>query len=258
MTFSVYPVSDAAAEAVSQVASGVGPAILWIWAAGVIVGLIWLLTGAWRVRQLRRQSVPAVLGPDIDALRAALAPRAEFRWSSRLQQPVTLGVRNPIVLLPRRFDDLTPDAKRTVACHELLHVVRRDWVWTVLEAHVRTLFWFHPAVWWLIDRVQLLREQVIDELVVARTSSRRDYMLALMLFADSERPTALSSAFLRRGHLKSRLSQLVKEKHMSVATSAVDDGRADADRRRCDDRHGQGSCRSTSAHSRRLARQVAW
>ena len=110
-------------------------------------------------------------------------------------------MRRPVVLLPRRFDELTHDAKRAVACHELLHIKRRDWLWTVLEAHVRALFWFHPAVWWLLDRVQLLREQVIDQLVVERTSTPRDYMLALMMFADGKRPTALSSAFLRRRHL---------------------------------------------------------
>jgi TonB family protein len=81
---------------------------------------------------------------------------------------------------------------------------------------VRALFWCHPAVWWLLDRVQLLREQVIDQLVVERTSTPRDYMLALMTFADGGRHTALSSAFLRRRHLKSRLSQLVREKHMSA------------------------------------------
>jgi TonB family protein len=149
-------------------------------------------------------------------MRVALAPRAEFRWSDDVQQPVTLGVRRPVVLLPRRFNELTHDAKHAVACHELLHIKRRDWLWTVLEAHVRALFWFHPAAWWLLDRVQLLREQVIDQLVVERTSTPRDYMLALMMFADGERPTALSSAFLRRRHLKSRLSQLVKEKHMSA------------------------------------------
>ena len=77
----------------------------------------------------------------------------------------------------------------------------------------------------MIDRIQLLREQVVDELVVARTSSRRDYMMALMMFADSERPTVLSSAFLRRRHLKSRLRELLKESHMSfprlVSTMAV-------------------------------------
>ena len=216
VTFDVLPAQTAAVQTVSNALPLMGPIVLSTWASGVIAGLAWLLMGAYRVRQMRRRSVPAFVEPGLDELRVALAPRAEFRWSDAVQQPVTLGLRRPVVLLPRRFDELTSDAKRAVACHELLHIKRRDWMWTVLEAHVRVVFWFHPAVWWLIDRLQLLREQLIDRLVVERMSTRRDYMLALMMFADSERPTALSSAFLRRRHLKSRLGQLVKENHVSV------------------------------------------
>ena len=225
VTFGALPSGGVADATVTQILPALGAGIAWVWAAGVILGGIWLLAGAWRIRQLRQQSTPAVMAPDVDALRLTLAPRARFRWSHRLQQPVTLGIFRPLILLPRRFGDLTDDARRAVACHELLHVQRRDWLWVVLEAHIRVVFWFHPAFWWLIDRIQLLREQVVDELVVARTSSRRDYMMALMMFADSERPTVLSSAFLRRRHLKSRLRELLKESHMSfprlVSTMAV-------------------------------------
>ncbi len=216
VTFSVLPAQDVAVQTVAKALPTVGPIVLWIWACGAIAGLAWLLAGAYRVRQMRERSTPASLASDIDVMRVALAPRAAFRWSDDVRQPVTFGVRRPVVLLPQRFNELTHDAKCTVACHELLHIKRRDWLWTVLETHVRALFWFHPAVWWLLDRVQRLREQVIDRLVVERTSTPRDYMLALMMFADGERPTALSSAFLRRRHLKSRLSQLVKETHMSA------------------------------------------
>jgi TonB family protein len=215
VTFGVLPSGGVVNATVTEVLPALGPRIAWIWAAGVIFGGIWLLAGAWRIRQLRQQSTPAVMAPDIDALRVTLAPRARFRWSDRLQQPVTLGIRRPLILLPRRFVHLTDDARRAVACHELLHVQRRDWLWVVLEAHVRIVFWFHPGFWWLFDRIHLLREQVVDELVVARTSSRRDYMTALMLFADGQRSTALSSAFLRRRHLKARLRALSKESHMS-------------------------------------------
>jgi TonB family protein len=217
VTFSVLPAQGAAVQIVAQSLPTMGPIVLWVWACGTIAGLAWLLVGALRVRRMRRRSVPAAsLGARLDEMRAALAPHSEFRWSDAVQQPVTLGIRRPIVLLPRRFDALTSDAKYAVACHELLHITRRDWLWTVLEAHVRVVFWFHPAVWWLIDRMQLLREEVVDRLVVERISTRREYMLALMTFADSERPHVLASAFLRRRHLKSRLGELVKESDMPV------------------------------------------
>jgi TonB family protein len=205
--------------AASQVLPAIGGAssFLWVaWACGAGAGLAWLACGAWRIRQLRLRSVPASIGSDIDALRKTLAPRAEFRWSNDLRQPVTLGIRRPLILLPHRFNDLSDDGKCAVACHELLHVRRRDWLWTIVEAHVRAVCWFHPGVVWLVDRIQLVREQVVDELVIDQTSSRREYMSALIMFADSARPTALSSAFLRRRHLKSRIRELLKESRMSA------------------------------------------
>jgi len=220
MAIDVLPVARVMTSgAASQVLPVIGGAssFLWMaWACGACLGLAWLLCGASRLRQLRLRSVPASIGSDIDALRMTLAPRAEFRWSSDLQQPVTLGIRRPLILLPHRFNDLSDEGKRAVACHEILHVKRRDWLWTIVEAHVRAVCWFHPGVLWLVDRIQLVREQVVDELVVGQTSSRREYMRALIIFADSARPTALSSAFLRRRHLKSRIRELLKERRMSV------------------------------------------
>ena len=222
VTFGVLPVDRVmTSNASSPILPRIGEAIPIVWACGAVAGLVWLMAGAWRVRQLRLRSVPAVMGEAIDALRVDLAVNTEFRWSDDLQQPVTLGIRRPLVLLPRRFEDLGDEARCAVACHELLHVKRRDWLWTVIEAHVRALFWFHPGIWWLVDRLQLLREQVVDELVVSRTASRREYLLALMAFADSARPTVLSSAFLRRRHLKSRIRELLKESHMSFRRLAL-------------------------------------
>jgi hypothetical protein len=49
---------------------------------------------------------------------------------------------------------------------------RHDWLNVVAEEIVRTIFWFHPVLWWLIDRIQLSREHVVDEAVVALTKSR--------------------------------------------------------------------------------------
>jgi beta-lactamase regulating signal transducer with metallopeptidase domain len=110
VAFAVLPIEQVANATAAQVLPEVGPAFLWMWASGASVGVIWLLAGAWRIRQLRRRSLRAVLEPHVEALRVAVAPRAEFRWSNELQQPVTLGIWRPLVLLPRRFDDLTLEA----------------------------------------------------------------------------------------------------------------------------------------------------
>jgi TonB family protein len=175
----------------------------------------WLLLGAWRLRQLRLQSVRAPLDAGLDELRRALAPNTQFCWTDHLRQPVAFGVRRPVVLLPRQFATLSSEAQRAVVCHELAHIARRDWAWIVAEEQLRALLWFHPAVWWLIEEVHLSREQVVDQFVVARTGSRKAYMEALLAFADAGPAAAPAIAFLRRRHLAARLAQLSKEVPMS-------------------------------------------
>ncbi len=111
---------------------------------------------------------------------------------------------------------MDPEARRTVVCHELLHVARRDWPWIVVEELARALCWFHPAVWWLVERIQESREQLVDRLVIARIPSKRAYMTALLAFADcGRRPATPATALLRRRHLRSRLRKLAKEPVMS-------------------------------------------
>ena len=59
--------------------------------------------------------------------------------------------------------------QQVVLCHELFHVRRRDWIWVVAEEIVKAVLWFHPAMLWLISRVRLAREEVVDELTVLAT-----------------------------------------------------------------------------------------
>jgi TonB family protein len=216
LSVAFVPVSVADTQAVIVPApAGMHVAILWIWGAGVCLGLARLLAGTWGLRQQRRRSARATLGVELEALRTSLAPHAEFRWSPSLEQPVTFGFLKPVILLPQRFAELSAEAQCAVAHHELLHVARRDWMWIVLEEHLRVLFWFHPAVWWLVEQIQLAREHVIDRLVVSSEVSKRTYMNTLLAFADRGASSSLSIAFLRRRHLKSRFQELLKEPHMS-------------------------------------------
>src|SRR6185437_8698198 len=68
--------------------------------------------------------------------------------------------------------------------------------------------------WWLISRVQLARETVVDELSILTTNARRVYLDTLLAFADD---TGLAStpAFSARRHLFHRVMLLSKEGNMS-------------------------------------------
>src|SRR2546429_7650132 len=67
-----------------------------------------------------------------------------FRSSAQVDSPVTFGFVAPVVLLPERFASLDPRFQSAIACHELLHVHRLDWVHHLGEEILRAVFWFHP------------------------------------------------------------------------------------------------------------------
>ena len=123
--------------------------------------------------------------------------------------------------IPRYAVD--PDGKTP---HELIHVRRRDWLFQLLEEGVRTLLWFHPAIWWLIGRIQLTREQVVDQASVAVIESRERYVEALLAVAIAKSPGIFTPApaFLRRSLLKKRVAQILQESTMVVVpvTPAID------------------------------------
>jgi TonB family protein len=187
-------------------------------AAGIVMRLAWLALGALRLRRLRRRATDAAIG--FDDLKAAIGTAPPILWSSDVPHPVTFGVFRPVVLLPAAIKAIDLPAQRAIVAHELHHVRRRDWCWVIAEEVLRSVFWFHPAMWWLVSRVQLARETVVDELSILATNARRTYLDTLLAFADD---TGLSSspAFSARRHLFHRVMLLSKEGGMSSFRIAV-------------------------------------
>jgi TonB family protein len=183
-------------------------------ALGSILRLSWLGLGLYKLRSLRLSgSTEPAMGVDAD-LQHTLGTRADIRHAAAVNHPVTFGLLKPVVLLPENLRDQSADIRRAVVAHELVHVKRRDWTWLVIEEVVVCLLWFHPAVWWLISRIQLAREEVVDELAILVTGRRKAYVEALLAFADSTSVLPIA-AFARQRHLFRRIALVSKEDVMS-------------------------------------------
>jgi TonB family protein len=185
---------------------------------GIAARFAWIALGMIRLRRVRKRAIEAAAG--FDDLQQAISASAPILWSAEVRHPVTFGVLKPIVLLPIALKTADLAAQRAVVAHELHHVKRRDWGWVVAEEMIRSVFWFHPAMWWLVSRVQLSRETVVDELSILSTNARRTYLDTLLAFAD-DTGLASSPAFSARRHLFHRIMLLSKEGEMSSIRVAV-------------------------------------
>jgi TonB family protein len=181
------------------------------------LGLLRLALGFWRLNHYRRMAFPIVPLPGtLREAQALVSVEAAFYFSGRVESPVTFGWLRPAIIFPRRFERMDENHQRAIACHELLHVARRDWLMNLLEEFLLTLFWFHPAVWWAMRSIRLAREQVVDSNVVALTGACKPYLLALLEMAAAARAMPVPAPlFLVESQLARRVASLVKEVRMS-------------------------------------------
>ena len=195
------------------------PIALLILCAGCAIRAAWLTTGAWTLARLRRTAQRlAPLPAAFREAEARLGVQPGIYVSDRIAGPITFGWRRPVVIVPTSVLEMPPHVQEAIAYHELLHVRRRDWLFEVVEEAVRTVFWFHPAMWWLIGRIQLSREQVVDGAAVGLTDSKERYIDALLLVALNKSRVSLVPAplFLRRSLLRQRVAQILQETTMTT------------------------------------------
>jgi TonB family protein len=196
-----------------------GERLLFVLALGIGARLIWLAVGGYGLWRLRRHSVPLDALPDpINSARARIPVHARFYVSDRISGPITFGVIRPAIVLTPGICAMPAHVQEAIACHELLHVQRRDWLYEVLEAAVVTVLWFHPAIWMLIGRIRLAREQVVDEATIRLTDSRERYVESLLAVARARLFPSFSPAspFLRRHLLKKRVARILQERTMTT------------------------------------------
>ena len=179
---------------------------------GTGLRLLWLGLGLYRLRRYRATALPLEQADDCFAdMRLDLAPETEILISSNVTSPVTFGLRNPVILLPDRVAGLAKAERLSIVCHELIHIRRHDWAIAIAEELVRSMLWFHPAIWWLLGQIQLTREQVVDQEVIRYTGDRDRYLDALLAIASLRLSADLAPAplFLKKHHLRQRVESIV-------------------------------------------------
>ena len=185
---------------------------------GVLIRLSWLAIGLARLRSYRRKARQiSPLSALIEKLQSLTGARVRICLSTKIHSPVTFGVSRPVILLPAGFLEMEEKHQEAIACHELLHVRRSDWLFTLLEEAIRSFFWFHPAIWWVLGRIQLAREQVVDRRVIEITQARKPYLEALAQMASARLHPQASAVlpFSRKPHLTQRVARIIRNAPIS-------------------------------------------
>src|SRR5262249_409054 len=143
-----------------------------IWVAGVVVLLVRLVGGWWRVRRLHRNALATKASKWHTACRRiasqlGLPAAAHVIESTLVDVPMLLAGLRPVIILPvAALAALTPSQVEAILAHELGHIRRHDYFVNLLQTLAETLLFYHPAVWWLSRRIRVEREHCCDDVAV--------------------------------------------------------------------------------------------
>jgi beta-lactamase regulating signal transducer with metallopeptidase domain len=126
-----------------------------------------------------------------------------------LEAPAVIGWFRPVVFLPlTALTGLSEDQLQAVIAHELAHIQRLDSFVNAFQVVVETLLFYHPAVWWLNQRIRLERENCCDDTAIALCGNAVEYARALTLMEEWRVAPAMAMA-ANRGPLSARIMRLL-------------------------------------------------
>ncbi len=229
-TFAVLPVSDDRAAPLTEPASlwaglqdAIRPAMPWlvaVWLLGVFCLSARTVGGWWMIQRIRRASMVRVPASARDSF-AQLSLRLGIWWSVDLRicecisSPLAIGIVRSLVLLPASaLTSLSPEQLEVVLAHELAHIRRADYLWNMLQTMIETLFFFHPAVWWIGRNLRQQRELCCDDIALECCADPLIFATALLRL-EEERSSRLHLAMALDGHqpggLRARIGHMLGE-----------------------------------------------
>lgn len=187
--------------------------VVGLWSAGVLLGLVRLVSGAghgWRLRRGARCAPGWMVARAASMAReVGLARTPRVLVSEGVDGPGTLGALSPVILVPGDIGDWSPDAVDAALLHELSHLQRRDYVMHLLAGVVRALYWINPAVHYAERRLDRERERACDDGVVHRAGDPVGYAEVLLGFALRSRSPLPVLPLATRSSLAERVRSLL-------------------------------------------------
>ncbi len=191
--------------------------MLWLveaWFLGVLLLSLRTAGGLFLIERMRRKEIK-VVGAELYARCLVLQRRMGLDRvircceCHRLDAPAVLGWFRPVVLLPvRALTGLTEEQIEAVIAHELAHIRRFDCFVNLFQIATETLLFYHPAVWWMSQRVRAEREHCCDDEAIAICGDAVNYARALTLMEEWRTAPALMMA-ANRSPLAERVVRLL-------------------------------------------------
>lgn len=131
--------------------------------------------------------------------------------------PFTIGIINHKIFLPNRT--FTEEEAEFILKHELVHCKKKDYVYRKALSLLGTIYWFNPALTYLIDYCVDVNEMACDETVLDKEPKKRRSFYANMMLQMAAEGLLLKQAVCLTGHtengIERRIIHIMKNKNFA-------------------------------------------
>jgi len=190
-----------------------------LWLCGVLVSLLKLAGGVWRLRSIASSASVADSDEWVsEAVHAASALQLQtavsLRTTARTVVPVVCGIWRPTILLPLTAAGWSLERRRVVLLHESAHVKRHDCATLTLARVAAALHWFNPLAYVAMKQLRAEQERAADDLVLmagTEASAYADHLLEIARAFRASAPIgATALAMARPSEIEGRLLAILE------------------------------------------------
>lgn len=141
--------------------------------------------------------------------------------SGYVKMPMVIGHLKPVILIPAGLlAGLPPEQVEAVLLHELAHIRRHDYMVNFLQTIAETVFFFNPGLLWISALLRDERENCCDDIALAQTKNKREFIDALISFKEYSLYGAnYAVAFPgKKNQLLQRVSRILGNKSKTVTS----------------------------------------
>jgi tetratricopeptide (TPR) repeat protein/beta-lactamase regulating signal transducer with metallopeptidase domain len=143
-----------------------------VWLMGFLFQMIRLVYGVILVKKFR-DGLPSGPNASFNEMVRNIAGAfwknrmPELYSSPKIESPITIGLINPIVIIPEKlFETLSKNELKSILLHELAHIYHYDQVMGVIKRIVLAVHWWNPLAYIINREHEQAREEVSDNYVL--------------------------------------------------------------------------------------------
>jgi beta-lactamase regulating signal transducer with metallopeptidase domain len=203
---------------------GARTTLLVIWEVLFLYQLIHFSRGIYRVHRLRRDAL--LISPsEIGMAGSMIEHRVVLLESTAIDDPVTVGVFHPAIILPSKVIPALDEPDLTaILAHEYGHIRRKDFLVHLLCQLTALPVAWHPGIQYLMSKISQTRELACDDYAAVRLGKRIVYARTLLRLASLclqvPRSNAMALGIFDGDNLEARIMMLT-EKRTSLSRAGL-------------------------------------